>query len=217
MKDMEMKKFGFARLALLGTACVALSGCGAVNSAINSVIPEVDNLVKLNGATVDATVGSGRAVISGNVSKSAEFGDTELPQVSQLKTMRLRQSLDSAIQVTMPSGKSFPASFSLSNVALRIRLSDSDARAAEASATFSGPVTYTRDGTTSTYRTTTPVEVANITFSNTTFSTARDIITTAPSPNSASGRLSFDTDDTQLPNGSVLRFTFVNGKAKVEL
>ncbi|WP_309714553.1 hypothetical protein [Armatimonas sp.] len=209
-----MKKFGFA---LLGTACVALSGCGAVNNVINSVIPEVDNLVKLNGTTVDATVGSGRAVISGNVSKSAEFGDTELPQVSQLRTMRLRQSLDTAIQVTMPSGKSLPASFSLSNIALRIRLSDSDARASEASATFAGPVTYTRDGTTSTYRTTTPVEVGNITFSNTAFSTARDIITTAPSPNSANGRLSFDTDDTQLPNGTVLRFTFVEGKAKVEL
>lgn len=210
-----MKKFGFS---VLGIACVALSGCGAVNNAINSVIPEIDNLAQLNGSSVDATVGSGRAVISGNVSRSVTFPDRELPQVTQLRQMRLRQSLDQAVQVNMPSGKSFPASFTLSNIALLIRLSDGEgARVAEASATYAGPVTFTREGTSNVYRTTATVEVSNITFSNTGFSTARDIITTTPSPNTASGRLSFDADDTQLPNGSVLKFTFVNGKAKVEL
>ena len=95
-----MKKFGFS---MLGVACVALSGCGAVNNAINSAIPEIDNLAQLNGANVDATVGSGRAVISGNVSRSVTFPDRDLPQVSQniadprlqgLKHLRVRQGLE---------------------------------------------------------------------------------------------------------------------------
>lgn len=210
-----MKKFGFS---MLGVACVALSGCGAVNNAINSAIPEIDNLAQLNGSNVNATVGSGRAVISGNVSRSVTFPDRDLPQVSQLKTLRLRQSLDQAIQVDMPSGASYPAAFTLSNITLQIRLSDGDgSRFTESSATYAGPVTFTRDGTTNIYRTTATVEVSNITFSGSGFSSARDIITTAPSSNSASGRLSFDADDTQLPNGTVLKFTFANGKAKVEL
>ena len=206
------------RFPVLGAALIALAGCGAVNNVINSVIPEIDNLAKLDGSTVDATVGTGRAVISGNVSRSVSFPDRDLPQVNQLKVMRLRQSLDQAIQVTMPSGKSFPESFSLSNITLSIRLSDGEgARTAEASASYVGPVTFTRDGSTNTYRSNTTVEVNNIAFAGSGFSTVRDIITTAPTPNAASGRLSFDANDTELPNGTVLKFTFANGKAKVEL
>lgn len=206
--DLEVNRTTLLIFCALGST---LSGCGAVNS----LIPEIDDLARLNGTTVEATVGSGRALISGNVSRAVSFADRDLPQVSQLRRLKLRQSIDGALEVSVP-GNSYPASFSLSNIGLQVRLTDG-ARVADASASVAGPITFTREGTTNIYRTSGPVEISNLTYSNATFSTARDIITTAPSPNSASGRLSFDTDDTQLPSGSVLKFTFVNGKARVEL
>jgi hypothetical protein len=205
--DMKIRIF-----PLVGIACIALSGCGVVNS----VIPEVDNLVSLNDTTVDAVVGSGRALISGNITKSATFDDRTLPSQGSIRRLRLRQSLDQAVEVTVPNGATLPASFTLSNFALLITLADA-AHTVTASATYPGPATFTRQGTTSTYVTTSTVEVKNITFSSTDFTIAQDIITAPPSPNTATGRLSFDANDTELPRNSVLRFKFVNGKAKVEL
>lgn len=203
---------------VLGLAALALAGCGAVNNAINSVIPEIDNLVRLDDTTVDAVVGSGRAVISGNISRSVTFDDRTLPEQGKLRRLRLRQSIDQDIQVTVPGGASLPASFTLSNVALNVRLTETgSARVAESTATYSGSVTFTRQGTSAVYRSAGGFEISNITFDSTGFNTVRDIITTAPSPNTVAARLSFDTDDTQLPSGSTLRFKFVSGKAKVEL
>jgi hypothetical protein len=216
MELMDMKKLGFPVLGLLGL--LALSGCGAVNSAINSVIPEIDNLVRLDDSTADAVVGSGRAVISGNVNKSITFDDRTLPQSTSLKRMRLRQSLDQDIQVTPAGDAALPVSFTLKNITLSIRLGETSGnRVAEASASFAGPVTFTRQAGTSVYRTATPVEVSNITFDTTNFNAARDIITSAPSPNTAAGRLSFDAESTELPSGTSLRFKFTGGKAKLEL
>lgn len=203
-------------LVFAGTA-FTLSGCGAVNSAINSIIPEIDDLVKLNGKSIEATVGTGRAVLSGNVGKSGPLDDTELPQADKLKSMKLRQSLAQNVTVTMPGSAAFPASFKLSNITLKITLSDSQGTA-EASATLAGPVTFTRQGTTSTYQaSTTAVEISNIAFTSTNFEMVRNIITMPPSPNTAAAKLSFDADDTELPSGSKLTFTFSGGKAKVEL
>jgi hypothetical protein len=215
MERMDMKKFVFP---VLGLMSLGLSGCGAVNNAINSVIPEIDNLVRLDDTTVDAVVGSGRAVISGNVSHSVTFDDRTLPEQARIRRLRLRQSIDQDIQVTVPSGKNLPASFTLSNIVLTVRVTETGStRSAESSASYSGSVTFTRQAATAVYRSTGGFEVSNVTFDNSGFSTLREIITTAPSPNTAAARLSFDTDDTQLPSGSTLRFKFVQGKAKVEL
>lgn len=214
-KKLSLKSYLFALIIISTT--LTLTGCGAVSSAINSVIPEIDNLIKLDGTSVEAIVGNGRAVISGNISKSATFADTSLPQADKLKTMKLRQSLNQDVTVKMPGSAALPASFSLSNITLAITLSDT-ANNVSASATLPGPVTFTRQGTTSTYRANiAAVEITNITFSAAAFTTARTIITSAPSPNTALGKLSFDADDTQLPSGTKLTFTFSGGKAKVEL
>ena len=214
--SLKSRLFATGFLALVLGGSVMLGGCGSVNNAINSIIPDINNLVKLDGRSLSATVGSGRAAISGNVSASAPFDDTELPQVSALKSMVLRQSLSQSVTISLPSGTAFPTSFALSNITLEILLSDGT-RSAQASATLAGPVTFTRQGTTSTYSATAPVEVSGITFQSTNFTSARDIITTAPSPNTASGKLSFDAESTQLPNGSTIAFTFSGGKAKVQL
>jgi len=201
------------RLPLLcSVALLSLSGCGAVNS----LIPEIDNLVPLSGNSVQATVGSGRAVISGNITKSVSFPDRDLPSASKLKSMSLRQSLATSVQVTVPNGVSLPNTFTLSNITLQITLSDGD-RSTSSSATYAGPVTFTRTAGTSTYTTATTIEVSNISFTSAPFSTVKSIITTAPSPNTATGKLSFDAESTELPNGSTISFTFGGGKAKVAI
>lgn len=200
------------RPLVLATVVASLTGCGA----INSLIPEIDNLVPLSGNTVQATVGTGRAVISGNITKSVTFPDRDLPSASKLKSMNLRQTLTGSVQVTVPNGRTLPASFTLSNITLQITLSDGD-RSTSSAATYAGPVTFTRQGISQTYTTSTVIEVSNIGFSGGNFSTVKSIITTAPSPNIASGKLSFDTDDAQLPNGSTITFTFDGGKAKVAI
>ncbi len=213
-QSMQRNTFLFVALALTGAA---LSGCGAASSLVNSVIPEIDNLAALNDTTVDATVGSGRAVISGNVSKTSTFPDRDLPEQIKLKRLKLRQSLDRQVQVTLPAGAAAPASFTLKNIALSVKLSDSSSRSVETSKSLDGPITFTREAATNVYSVSAPVEVSGVTFDSSKFSTARDIITTAPSPNTVVARVSFDAESTELPNGTVLRFKLVGGKAKVEL
>lgn len=207
-------------LALTGALSVlVLSGCGAVNSAINSVIPEVNNMANLNGQIVEAVIGSGRATISGSVSATANFDDQTLEQVNKLNALILRQSLSDAT-VTMPGSAAAPTTFSLRNITLKVTLSDGvggSARSVEASASVAGPVTFTRQGTTNTYMPSTKVEISNINFSGVNFNTVIGIVTGAPSPNTATGKLSLDADDTQLPAGTKISFTLVDGKAKPQI
>lgn len=198
----------------------ALSGCGAVSSAVNSTIPEINNIASLDNTEVDAVIGSGRAVISSNFERSVTFADRELPQRSKLRRLKLRQSIDPAVSVTLPNRAIMPESFQLSNIALSVTLTDGTGttlRTASASSSVTGPITFTRVGTSIVYRASGPVEVSNITFEATNFSTARDIITTTPTPNTVDAKLSFDADDTQLPRGTILRFKFINGVGKVEI
>ncbi len=174
-------------------------------------------MANLNGQVVEAVIGSGRATISGSVSATANFNDQTLEQVSKLKQLILRQSLSDAT-VTMPGGATAPTAFSLRNITLKVTLSDTaGARSVDASATVAGPVTFTRQGTTNTYIPTTKVEIANINFSGTNFSTVIAIVTASPSPNTAAGKLSLDADDTELPAGTKISFTLVDGKAKPKI
>ncbi len=213
-KSMQRGRF----LALTGALSVlVLSGCGAVNSAINSVIPEVNNMANLNGQIVETVIGSGRATISGSVSATANFNDQTLEQVSKLNALILKQSLSDAT-VTMPGSAAAPTTFSLRNITLKVTLSDGEgARSVDASATVAGPVTFTRQGSTNTYVPTAKVEISNIKFSGETFSTVIGIVTGAPSPNTATGKLSLDADDTELPAGTKISFTLVDGKAKPQI
>lgn len=211
-----MKYFKLFTLGAGVVALVALSGCGAA-SLVNTVIPEIDDLAALDGTSVEATVGSSRAVISASVTKTSTFPDRDLPQKNVLKRLKLRQSLNQRVTVTFASGVTPPATFTLKNLALNVRLSDSDARSVESSASVAGPLTFTREGSTKVYSLSGPVEVSGITFDGAKFTAIRDIITTMPSPNTATARFSLDAEDTELPSGTVLKFGLENGKAKVEI
>ncbi len=174
-------------------------------------------MANLNGQIAEAVIGSGRATISGSVSATANFNDQTLEQVNKLNQLILRQSLSNAT-VTMPGGATAPTTFSLRNITLKVTLSDTDgARSVDASASVAGPVTFTRQGTTNTYIPAAKVEISNINFSGTNFSTVIGIVTTAPSPNTATGKLSLDADDTELPAGTKISFTLVDGKAKPKI
>jgi hypothetical protein len=196
---------------------VSLSGCGAVSSIVNTVIPEIKNLAALDGKSVDATVGSGRAVISASVTKTATFRDRNLPQVARLRRVKLRQGVNQRVVATFPPDFAPPPTFTLKNLSLTVRFSDSETRVAEATASVAGPLVFVRDGDTSTYSLTTPVEVKGLTFDGAEFATIRDIITTEPGPNSVTARFSLDADDTELPRGTVLKLSLEGGRAKVEI
>jgi hypothetical protein len=197
---------------------VMTSGCGGAKALVNNNIPEVDNLLKLNDTEIDSSVGGvTRALIIGGLDKTATFDDKDLPEKNRINFVKLKQGLDKAVRVTVPQGKTLPATFTLSNITLDTVVSDGDGatkRTVTGSATVAGPVTFTQTGSSNIYTTTATVE-PEVNLSANPFKTFRDIVTTAPSPNTATVKLRFDADDTQLPAGSVIRFKFVGGKAKV--
>jgi hypothetical protein len=217
---MKIKQFGiFLGLSSVVTmTALAMTGCGGAKSLINNAIPEVDNLLKLNDSEIDTNVGGvTRAVIVGGLDKSHTFPDRDLPEGNRLNFVRLRQGLHQNVRVTVPEGAPLPATFTLSNITLETQVSDMEGdvkRGVEGNATITGPVIFTQVGSSNDYATTSVME-PEIGFSADPFRTFRAIVTTAPNPNSVNVKLRFDADDTQLPTGSVIRFKFVGGKAKV--
>jgi hypothetical protein len=201
-------------LLVCALAASLLGGCGAVTNAVNSAIPEIDNVLALDGVAIDSTVGGlTRAPIVGGFDQVVEFADRELPQKDRLRFVRIRQSLDKQVQVSVPTGATLPAAFTVRNVTLRVSLTDG-ARSVSGEATIAGPLTYTRTGVSSTYVTEGDV-TPEISFTSENFATFREIVTTAPTPNTATARLRFDAEDTELPAGSRVRVTLVDGKARV--
>jgi hypothetical protein len=209
-------------LVCASVAGVIITGCGAAKTVVNNNIPEVDNLLKLNDSEIDSSVGGvTRAVIVGGLDKTQTFPDTDLPEANRINFVRLRQGLNQNVRVTVPEGATLPASFTLSNITLETQVSDMEEdvqrvtkRVSAGSARVAGPVVFTKVGATNNYTTNSVME-PEMSLSANLFKTFRAIVTTAPSPNTVVVKLRFDADDTQLPAGSVIRFKFVGGKAKV--
>jgi hypothetical protein len=205
-------------LVCASVAGVIITGCGAAKTVVNNNIPEVDNLLKLNDSEIDSSVGGvTRAVIVGGLDKTQTFPDRDLPEANRINFVRLRQGLNQNVRVTVPEGATLPAAFTLSNITLETQVSDMKEdvqRVSAGSATVAGPVVFTKVGATNNYTTNSVME-PEMSLSANPFKTFRAIVTTAPSPNTVVVKLRFDADDTQLPAGSVIRFKFVGGKAKV--
>jgi hypothetical protein len=205
-------------LVCASIAGVMMMGCGAAKTAVNNNIPVVDNLLQLDNTEIDTNVGGiSRALIVGGLDKSATFPDKDLPEKNRINFVKLRQGLHQNVRVTVPAGKALPATFNLSNITLETVVTDGDGaskRTVTGSAVVAGPITFTKVGATNTYDASGVME-PEINFSSEPFKTFRSIVTTAPSPNSATVKLRFDADDTQLPSGTVIRFKFVGGKANV--
>jgi hypothetical protein len=194
-------------------------GCSAGNSLVNNNIPPVDNLLGVNDKSVIATVNGSRATISGNANGSVTFDDRSLPQKNLLHFVKFTQGIDDNLQVTVPASATLPDSFQLRNITLALTVSDgagSSLRTASAQGTVAGPITYVHvTGTDQYTAANNHLSFSDIEISGSSFSAFRDIVTSAPSPNTATARLSFDTDDQSLPNGSTISFTFRSGQARV--
>jgi len=202
------------------TALVTFAaGCSAGDSLVNNNIPPINNLLNVDNQEVTGTVNGSRATISGYASASATFADrSSLPQQSLLKSVKFAQGIDDGVTVTVPASATLPNSFQLKNITLDISVSDETdpaVRTAEAKATVSGPITYVRVSGTNQYTSLSHLSFSDIQISGDSFKTFRDIVTSPPSPNTATARLSFDTDDQALPNGSTITFRFVSGQARV--
>lgn len=199
------------------SSLLLLSGCGAANNAINNNIPAVDNLLSLNGQSTDATVGAGRAVVSGSGTKEVPFNDRSLSQGSKLKFVKFDQNLASTVTLAVPPGAALPAQFTLSNITLTLTARDDAPRSVSVSNSVSGPITFVQvAGSPNQYQASATIGFSTFEIKDN-FPTFYSIVTSAPSPNFASGKVSFDADDTQLPVGSVLTFQMIDGKAKIGL
>ena len=212
---MISRSFFLAAGAAAG-AMVLLSGCGAANSVINNNIPEIDNLLNLNGQTTNATVGSSRAAVSGSGTKEVQFADRSLSQADKLHFAKFTQNLGPTVSVSVPDGAALPAAFALSNITVTLSARDDAPRSVSVSNTVSGPINFVRVGTTNEYQASDKIGFSSFEIKDN-FGTFRDIVTTAPSPNFASAKVAFDTDTDALPVGSVITFQMVDGKAKIGL
>jgi hypothetical protein len=210
--------FGAVMALVIFALVIFAAGCSAGDSIVNNNIPPVNNLLNVDNQQVTATVNGSRATISGNASGSATFGDRSLPQQGLLKFVKFSQAIDDGVTATVPSSATKPDSFQLKNITLAISVSDGTGatlRTASAQANVSGPITYVRVSGTDQYTALSHLSFSDIQISGDSFTTFRDIVTSPPSPNTATARLSFDTDDQALPNGSTITFRFVSGQARV--
>ena len=200
-----------------GMGAVLLTGCGAAKSVVNSNIPAIDDPLHLNGASIVAPVTGNRAPISGSISVTVTFPDrAKFAQQGELTFVKLEQAFEDTAQVAVPPGVALPGSFSLSNITLGLSVSDGNgSRTAGVQGNYSGPVTYTRTGQTDQYVASKPVGYSELKLDGDGFRAFRDILTSEPTPNTATAHLSFDTDDTALPKGSVITLKLKNGKARI--
>lgn len=221
----NITKSGFSLIAL-----VALSGCGGAGAGTG--LESFSNLLGLDGGEL---VGISRATSVGTVTTeqthTRTFEDRTIggrpsgvggrpgsiggPGGPPRGTTRwnVAQGVARAVKVSVPEGATLPASFTLSNIEMSMRVTDGE-RVAEQKTTIAGPVTLTRVGETSAY--TASAELTpEASFTEGSFETLHAILTTAPSPNTSTATLRYDAS-AELPAGAKLRFGLERGKAQMK-
>ena len=225
MKNITKSSFGLIAL-------MALSGCGGAGAGLESF----SNLLSLDGGEL---VGISRAASTGAVTTeqthTRTFEDRTIggrpggalggpggrpggiggPGGPPSGTTRwnVGQGVARAVRVSVPEGATLPASFTLSNIEMSMRVTDGE-RVAERTSTIAGPVTLTRVGETSAYTTSTEL-TPEASFTEGSFETLHAILTTAPSPNTATATLRYDAS-AELPAGAKLRFGLERGHARMQ-
>jgi hypothetical protein len=217
-----------AALPLLG-AVLATGGCGGVTNAINSAIPPISNPGGLQGREVSVTVG-GRAAIAASTQLTVPFPDIpSISHQSQLTFAQLQQSLQSTISIAVPSGVAMPSQVTLQQIGLNVDFYEAASATSAPSREIAFPLlagpnvsaVFTRVGTTSQYSLT---SASGLTFgpAQVSGSDAKSLIQLLTSPdvngsptNYVHAALTLSADDSQLPSGSTITFTFADGSAKV--
>jgi hypothetical protein len=219
---------------------IALSGCGGGNTngtASNPMQDTFSNLLGLDGGEVvgisraetdaasptteqahsknfeDRTLGGRPERDGGRPMIGKDNNGRPLPRPREASGWKMGQGVGKSVRVRVAEGVVLPASFSLSNIVMTLRVSDS-ARVAERSTTIVGPVTYTRSGTSNTY--TTSSEIApEVSFTEGSFETLHAILTTPPSPNTATATLRYDASS-ELPADAKINFALRGGHARLQ-
>jgi hypothetical protein len=222
----NITKPGFGLIAL-----VALSGCGGAGAGTS--LESLANLLALDGGELvgisratdtetitveqthtrtfeDRTIGDGRP--GGGVGRPGSVGGPGGPPRGTSR-WTMSQGVGRAVYVSVPEGAVLPASFTLSNIAMTMRITDGE-RVAERTSTIAGPVTLTRSGESNTYTASTAL-TPEVSFTEGSFETIHAIITTAPSPNTSTATLRYDAS-AELPTGAKLRFGLERGKAHMK-
>ncbi|WP_309687046.1 hypothetical protein [Armatimonas sp.] len=221
----NITKSGFGLIAL-----VALSGCGGAGAGTG--LESFSNLLALDGGElVGISRATGAETITVEQTHTRTFEDRTIggrpgglsgrpgsvggPGGPPRGTSRwnMSQGVGRAVKVSVPEGAVLPASFTLSNIAMSMRVTDGE-RVAERTTTIAGPVTLTRSGESSTY--TASAELTpEASFTEGSFETLHAILTTAPSPNTATATLRYDAS-AELPAGAKLRFGLERGHARMQ-
>jgi hypothetical protein len=129
------------------------------------------------------------------------------------------QGIGRSVRVTVPDSVALPTSFTLSNLNLTLTITDGT-RVAERTMTIAGPVVFTRSGASNLY-TSRSEYTPEAVFPETTlearqsFGMLHQILTTAPSPNTATVTLRYDAS-AELPAGAALRFALRGGQARLQ-
>ncbi|MES2465164.1 MAG: hypothetical protein V4671_31745 [Armatimonadota bacterium] len=205
--------FRKARTPVFAFLAVVLSGCGAINSAINARIQPAVNPFGLDFQTVDVAVGGAGSGLSGSGERAVAFADQSVSEAGRLRFVRFSQGLRSTIMVTAPQGAPLPAQFSVSSMTLTVTFRDDAPRSVSADRTRTGPITFVRVGETNEYQTTDSLDFSDLEIRSN-FGTFRDIYTMSPSPNDSRITISLQSDGSPLPAGSTLRFTLVGSVAR---
>lgn len=203
---------------------VLLAGCGAVNNAINNSIPPVNNAFGLENKSIKITVPTrSRALVTAKGEVSGTFNDANIPSLNLVGSAKVQLAFGASVVVTVPSGASLPASFSLTNFKAGVKVSDTgrlvDLTGNATSATLTFTLISGAGTTTGTYQLSVggSIGVSDITVSN--VSGLLNILTTPGSDSSATnqviGGIEASVDDTVLPTGSTITFQCSNGDAKL--
>jgi hypothetical protein len=155
------------------------------------------------------TLGEGRPVGNGN----GRPGDGRPMGPKDAAGWKIGQGIGKAVRVRVAEGVVLPASFSLSNIVMTLRVTDGD-RVAERSTTIVGPVTYTRSAETNTYTTQSEI-TPEVVFTEGSFETLHAILTTPPSPNTATATLRYDASS-ELPADAKIGFGLRGGHARLQ-
>ncbi len=197
----------------MAVAGVLLSGCGAINNAINARIQPAVNPVGLDNQAVDVVLSGGGGVVTGSGEREVTFEDRTLSEAGRLRFVRFNQSFQNSVAVNAPAGTALPAEFSLSKLTLVLAFRDGAPRAVSVEKTIDGPVTFVRAGETNEYRTNGSLVFSDLEI-RTNFGTLRDIFTDAPTPNAAGITVRLESSSAPLPAGTVVRFTSTGSTAQ---
>lgn len=231
------RSFRSASVAASVLSASALSyGCGAAKSIVNNNIPPVSDALRINGRSVTALVSRAiqkptRAAIPGAGAFDTTFSDFNVSESNRLTSARFEQGVSKDVLVRFPSGAAQPDQFTVSGLILNVAVSEKfgngqvSRNVTVTGMTADGPFQFNKvrdngDGSANyTLASGSDIGLGSVQIGSDQTRTLMDILTeqdaSGSNGNFVDGQFGFDADDSQLPEGTTVTFSFVNGQARV--